>query len=131
MEKVIFLWVVGDPSGDGYDKHETVPVEIETDNKEKDLDYIEHDFEKECKDIGLNIAEWFTEYDDNKLSEEDYNKLKEIGCPFKDIFDPDWVGWHDFFIIWLFLLNRLRPDLNAKELELKEIEPSGGYGLFE
>lgn len=131
MEKVIFLWIVGDPSGDGYDKYESVPVEIETKNKEKDLDYIKHDFEKECKDIGLNTAKWFTEYLDHKMSEGDYNKLKEMGCPFEDIFDPDRIGWYDFFTIWLFLLNHLRPDLKAKELKLEKIKPSGGYGLFE
>ena len=131
MEKFEFIWIIGDPYDDGHGMYDKRIVEVNTNNSSDVINYLKNDFEKECREIlYLDIESWFRRYEENTLSEENVATLKKLGYKFDDSFDREYVTPYEFFCIWLFLLNYLMPNLEAKEVNLDVIEPTGGYGLF-
>ena len=135
-------WNCGDFSGDGHGKAETytlkfrypayVNIEIFVDTVEDTIYNV----------FGINIASWFLDYADNKIPAPDSKKLKSLGFipdeigveTYLDSMDEEEYSLHgcrDFLEIWMFLVNKINPDITVEEAKVHSIFTNGGYGLFE
>ena len=131
-----FMWIIGDPSGDGHDKTYKVIIEASVPNgmcKQELIDFLKNDFEKECKEkLGVDIEHMFTEYEEYKFTQEQVDQLKKV---FGDKFEfttEDWISPEDFLTLWMDLVHQVKQEITlTKDDEFPEIYPSGGYGLFE
>ena len=126
MEQKLIKWTCGNREKD------TALTQVEAENADDAIRYIQDKFEKDCKKkFGLDISNWFTDDEDHELSEEDYEKLLSLGFkPWEeDLFDREWIGWYEFYQIWVFLVMACNPSIKLKKVDVTTIETRGGYGL--
>src|SRR5574338_1441101 len=136
MSHVITL-ILGDWSGDGHDKRETINIKSNLDK-----DAIMKAYEAGTQKLGFDFcAEVAEEYEDNKLSEEKWKKLLEMGYQdgsgleeeAKEYNDGEISLWTDSFAdIYLFIVK-----LGNEEFKFEYLTGAqnpqikiGGYGLF-
>jgi hypothetical protein len=136
MKNIISL-VVGDWSGDGHDKKDIINIESNFDKKAIDLAY-KLGTEKLGFDFCNHIAE---EYEDNKLPNEEWKKLKEAGYQDDNGLEEDAKKYNDgeisldissFADIYLFIVKLGNEKFKFEYLEGNK-NPQiniGGYGLF-
>ena len=71
MEQKLIKWSCGDREND------TALTQVEAENADDAIEYIENEFEKDCKKkLGVPIEDFFSEYGECKLKKEDAEKLK-------------------------------------------------------
>lgn len=141
METII-NWTCGDVSDDGHGKSETYTLKF------RHPDYVDIKiFVDTIEDtiyniFGINIASWFLDYSDNKITAADVKKLKSLGFTPDNVnvtsdldstHDEEYSLWscYSFLKIWMFLVNKINPAITVEEADIYKIYTSGGYGLFE
>lgn len=138
---IIISLVVGDWSGDGHDKRETVNIKSNLDKKA-----MEKAYKKGTKKLGFDFCkDVCAEYEDNKLPPEKLDALVKLGLETKGMgleYDLKRIKkdegveiglWHDDFVeIYLFIV-KLGDDEFTFEYLNADANPTiniGGYGMF-
>lgn len=119
--------VIGDWSGDGHEKRESVFVHVTS--KEE----LQDGYAAGCKILGFDfIKECCEEYEDNHIAEEYLEKLREHGLlegettEDWDEFGVDYDQWAD---IYLGIVKLGNPNFHIKKHTMETLR-IGGYGLF-
>ncbi len=138
---LIISLVIGDWSGDGHDKRETINIKSSLDKKA-----MEKAYKKGAKKLGFDFCkDVCAEYEDNKIPSEKLDALVKLGLETKGMGleydlkrmkkDKD-VGiglWHDDFVeIYLFLIKLGNEEFTFEYLDV-DTNPTiniGGYGMF-
>lgn len=81
MEK-LFNIVIGDYSDDGHGKSQTVTLKLTADDLSDEA--LKEAFQKTNEEVGINLYDLCTEYEDVSISEDLYKRLKELGFTFSD-----------------------------------------------
>lgn len=136
MNNIITL-VLGDWSDDGHGKTDTINIKSNLDKKD-----MEKAYEAGTKKLGFDFCGYVAEdYEDNKLDDEKWNKLKELGYQNEALEDEaekyndgEISLWTDSYTdIYLFIV-KLGNDKFEFEYLVGEQNPQiriGGYGLFQ
>lgn len=136
MNHIISL-VVGDWSGDGHDKKDTINIRSNLDKKA-----MEKAYKAGTKKVGFDLcADVCSDYEDRNLDSEKWEKLKELGYQDEELEDEadkynngDISLWVDSFTdIYLFIVKLGNEKFEFEYLAAKE-DPTikiGGYGLFD
>jgi hypothetical protein len=133
--KYVVNLILGDSGGDGHCKKSMTSIMSNCDKQEIKLAY-----KKGTELVGFDFtAQVCSDFGDNKISIEYYNKLVELGLPNEsyhndsdEIEEEDSISlWLDNFTeIYLFIVKLGNPDFDYEFLQNSDID-IGGYGLFE
>jgi hypothetical protein len=132
--KQIIEWVFGDWSNDGHGQMRTFVAEVEYDESFYSFNE-EHSIIDEMKNIerrvpielGFDLINNYTSYEDNVFTDEQKQTLKNIGISFKDksIMTED-----EYAKNWVQLFNKISDKFQLKLLKVPCFVAEGGYGLF-
>lgn len=135
MAKEYVELIVGDWSGDGHGKHDSIPmiVEFNDDSATKALKEAE---ETITKQFDIDLSTWFSDYEDNKINKKDTQKLIDLGINInkQDIDNGELTVWlaEDFFEIWKQLIVKVNPKINIEKFIFTSFDSKcSGYGLYE
>jgi hypothetical protein len=133
--------VIGDWSGDGHDKRETIIILSNLNNKD-----INKAYKKGSEKLGFDFCnDVCRDYEDHEISKDKLDLLIANGLKIKDIAFDDYdlkefekdgtlrLWTEPFAEIYLFIVKLGNPDFEYTFLEGKS-DPSihiGGYGLYE
>lgn len=124
--------VIGDWSDDGHGK--TMNFTIVSNLTQRQ---IENAYEKGTKIVGFDLTEDVaSEYQNNTLSIQNYEKLKSLGFKHKlDLCHSNdaeclWVSCDDFCEMYIFIVALGNKNFEHKHVIGKQIN-IGGYGLFD
>lgn len=125
--------ILGDSSGDGHEKTETVTIKSNLDKTE-----LEQAFADGCKKTGVDFENLVAaDYEENTISQELVDKLAVHGFDIAEFSEDEKPGKDGYSLytegyaaIWLFIAKVGNPSFEHEE----ETVPSiyiGGYGLYE
>lgn len=129
--KYVVNLILGDSGGDGHEKKSMTSIKSNCSKQEIKLAYQEG-----TKLVGFDLTKQVcSEYADNKISPEFYNKLVELGLPDECENEPEcetepvslWLS--SFTEIYLFIVKLGNPDFDYEFLQNSDID-IGGYGFF-
>lgn len=133
--------VLGDWSGDGHSKTETVTILSNLEKKD-----VAKAYKKGTKKVGFNLTEEVcAEYEDNNISREQVEKLAELGIPkdaYLDSYDLEqdeedsedgFSLWTNGFAeLWLRIAQLGNPDFKYEVTTHDSPNINiGGYGMYE
>lgn len=127
MKNIISL-VMGDRSGDGHGKTDTVIIKSNLSKKD-----LEKAYKKAIKIIGFDLAEVASEYEDNYISEKLYLKLKKAGFTedYGESEDEKYQIFSEAYAdIYLFFIKIGEPKFEYEIVDSSNSINIGGYGLF-
>jgi hypothetical protein len=132
MDHVINL-EMGDDSGDGHGKTESVAIKCSHSAKE-----LRHFYIKGCKILGEDYDEFIEEYESSKIPYEAFKKLVEAGydgdiasLSKDEVENGIWI-WTGFWVKIYMFIAFLGSDKTLKWEPFKmESIDIGGYGLFQ
>ncbi len=140
MVNEICRLIIGDWSGDGHSKTETILVEIISEQTVLPQN-IELAFDNGCAIIGKNILQELDEYQAVTLSSNSVKKLREHGLLTDAEFltmknlknEDDWSIWIDpeFYIdLYIRIVHLANPPFTLKRIDVPHVN-IGGYGLYD
>lgn len=140
MEKYI-NWQVGDISNDGHGKYDSFILKCSYDNNVNFTEFLTNIESSIYNVLGVDVANWFRDFEDSTIPASDVNKVKKLGFDFteyhlnaKDNGDVTCsiFSTEEFLDIWLFLANKLSDSVKIEKTEdVADFYPNGGYGLFD
>lgn len=128
--------MMGDPYADGHGKSEVTMIESNLNVKD-----LLKAFKAGSKKIGVDFDEIASDYEEDKLTNEDHDKFVAHGFSFDKVSEFDWTDEDDeyyalrldtdlFAELYLFCVKVGRPDFEYKVIRSKNNIDIGGYGLF-
>ena len=134
MQKMLSL-TLGDPFEDGHGKTSTHIFKVTSPGDTDPIDHIKQLEEDIKQKFNLDIENWFVEYEENYIPNDDVQKLVELGIVNQgdvednhkyEIWGVDW-----YTSIWMQLLKKADPNIEIEEVKFEQIESKcEGYGLF-
>lgn len=117
--------VLGDWSGDGHSKTDTVTIETNLSKKE-----VWEAYSAGAKLIGVDLCNSVAaEYEDNKICRDDVAKFADAGYEC-EIDDYNSIYTEEFTALFLFTVSKGRPDFVYEICKNQDLH-IGGYGLYE
>ena len=134
-EQIEFLF--GDYSNDGHGQYETIVCEIEHDNSVEILTRLHLAEEKLGSEFDLDMFNWLSDYEDNKLTKKIVDKFNKLNISYNK-FDLTETGElqifsvNDFFYIWKQLINLVDKDIKIEIKPMKQFfSKCSGYGIYD
>ena len=130
--KEMLEMIVGDYSGDGHNMYQTFNLEIEHDNS-KEIEQRLLNNEQILNDkYEIDLSNWFKEYEENTLSDEEIQKLKNLNIKIDE--ETNELRFYDaeeFIDIWIQLMHLVDPEIKINRINYKTyMSNCTGYGLF-
>jgi hypothetical protein len=136
--KYIVELLMGDPSGDGHDKHTTIHI-----RSNLSAEQIEIAFRKGTNKIQLDITQCCADYEDNSLTKKQFEILKQAGWDPENCWNYNYAKEHgqlddddsfslstdEFANIYVFTVQKGDSSFEYERLSFECID-IGGYGLF-